>query len=115
MSHFISFSLRVLDAPWHVICEHDYTWICVHFLADKEIFSQVNFQYDVLAKRLRELSFLNNGVRIRLVDERQGKEENFAFLGGVKGFVEYIKRPKTVLHENIFSVSMPSADRKSVA
>ncbi len=107
--HFLRFNQGEREAPLHVIGEADKTGTCVHFLADKEIFSQVNFQYDVLAKRLRELSFLNNGVRIRLVDERQGKEENFAFLGGVKGFVEYINRPKTVLHENIFSVSMPSS------
>ncbi|HLR81895.1 MAG TPA: DNA topoisomerase (ATP-hydrolyzing) subunit B [Paenalcaligenes sp.] len=107
--HFLRFNRGEREAPLHVIGDADKTGTCVHFLADKEIFSQVNFQYEVLAKRLRELSFLNNGVRIRLVDERQGKEENFAFLGGVKGFVEYINRSKTVLHEDIFSVSMTSS------
>src|SRR5690625_4445634 len=95
--------------PLKVVGNTQQTGTLVHFLADKEIFSHINFQYDILAKRLRELSFLNNGVKIRLVDERQGKEEDFAFLGGVKGFVEYINRPKTVLHPNIFSVSASSA------
>ncbi len=74
----------------------------VHFLADEEIFGTIEFHYDILAKRLRELSFLNNGVKIKLVDQRTGKEEDFAFSGGVKGFVEYINRSKTVLHPSVF-------------
>lgn len=74
----------------------------VHFLPDDTIFSHIDFHYDVLAKRLRELSFLNNGVKIRLVDERNAKEDNFAFAGGVKGFVEFINQGKKVLHPNIF-------------
>ena len=74
----------------------------VHFLASKEIFGSVDYHYDILARRLRELSFLNNGVRIVLIDQRTGKEENFAFSGGVKGFVEYMNRSKNVLHPNLF-------------
>ncbi|GAB1388417.1 DNA topoisomerase (ATP-hydrolyzing) subunit B [Rubrivivax sp.] len=70
----------------------------VHFLPDLEIFQQNHeFHYDILAKRLRELSFLNNGVKIRLVDERNGKEDNFAFSGGVSGFVDFINQGKTAL------------------
>ncbi len=74
----------------------------VHFLASSATFSKIEYHYDILAKRLRELSFLNNGVKIRLLDQLAGKEENFAFSGGVKGFVEFINRNKTVLHNNIF-------------
>jgi len=74
----------------------------VHFLASRETFGTVDYHYDILARRLRELSFLNNGVKIILIDQRTGKEENFAFSGGVKGFVEYMNRAKNVLHPNLF-------------
>jgi DNA gyrase subunit B len=89
-------------SPMKVIGETDKRGTEVHFLPDDEIFQNIDFHYDVLAKRLRELSFLNNGVKIRLVDERQAKEDNFAYVGGVKGFVEFINQGKKVLHANIF-------------
>ena len=75
----------------------------VHFLPDPEIFQQNNdFHYEILSKRLRELSFLNNGVRIRLIDERTGKEDDFSGAGGVKGFVEFINAGKSITHPNAF-------------
>jgi DNA gyrase subunit B len=77
----------------------------VHFLASRKVFGNIDFHYDILARRLRELSFLNNGVKIVLVDQRVGKEENFAFSGGVRGFVEYMNRSKTVLHTNVFAAT----------
>ena len=74
----------------------------VHFMASTETFSRIDYHYEVLAKRIRELSFLNNGVAIELVDQRDGKSESFAYSGGVKGFVEYMNRSKSVLHPRVF-------------
>jgi DNA gyrase subunit B len=101
-AHFMEFRLGERVAPLTVTGPTDRRGTEVHFLASAEIFGQVDFHFDVLAKRLRELSFLNNGVKIRLVDQREAKEENFAFSGGVQGFVQYINRSKTTLHSNIF-------------
>jgi len=89
-------------SPLRVMGESNRRGTEVHFMADEEIFGHVDFHYDVLSKRIRELSFLNNGVKIELIDERDGRHENFAFSGGVKGFVEYINRAKSVLHANVF-------------
>jgi DNA gyrase subunit B len=92
----------VETSPMRITGDTDKRGTEVHFLPDETIFSNIDFHYDVLAKRLRELSFLNNGVKIRLVDERNGKEDNFAFAGGVRGFVGFINTGKKVLHPNIF-------------
>ena len=115
--HFMEFNRghaidRVIDvvdgvetSPLKVIGDTTKRGTRVHYLADEEIFGTVEYHYEILAKRLRELSFLNNGVKIRLVDQRTGKEEDFAFAGGVKGFVEYINRAKSVLHPTVFHSS----------
>jgi DNA gyrase subunit B len=74
----------------------------VHFKPSGEVFGNIEYHYDILAKRLRELSFLNNGVRIELDDQRNNKEEIFQFAGGIRAFVEFINRTKNVLHPHIF-------------
>jgi DNA gyrase subunit B len=90
-------------SPMQVLGETDKRGTEVHFLPDTEIFKEnADFHYEILSKRLRELSFLNNGVRIRLLDERTGKEDDFSGAGGVRGFVAFINKGKQVLHPNVF-------------
>ena len=101
-THYMEFRDGVAVKPLELAGETDRRGTEVHFLASKETFGHIEFHYDILAKRLRELSFLNNGCKIELIDQRTGKSENFAYAGGVRGFVEYMNRSKTVLHNNIF-------------
>jgi DNA gyrase subunit B len=101
-AHAMEFRMGVPQAPLKVTGKTERRGTEVHFLASKEIFGDIEYHYEILAKRLRELSFLNNGVKIKLVDQRSGKEEDFAFSGGIRGFVEYMNRAKTVLHPTAF-------------
>lgn len=100
--HFMEFHNGDPVAPLKVIGETERRGSEIHFMASKATFGLVEYHFDILAKRLRELSFLNNGVKISLIDKRDGKIENFSFTGGVKGFVEYMNRNKSVLHPNVF-------------
>ena len=69
-----------------------------YFKPDTEIFEEIEFDYDTLAQRLRELAFLNKGTKINLIDERTEKSEQFHYEGGIKSFVSYLNRNKVVLH-----------------
>ena len=101
-AHYMEFRRGEAVEPLRETGETDRRGTEVHFLAATETFTTVEFHYDILARRLRELSFLNNGVKIELIDQRTGKSENFAYAGGVKGFVEFMNRSKNVLHPNVF-------------
>jgi DNA gyrase subunit B len=103
--HQIEFRDGVALAPLAVTGTTERRGTEVHFMASQATFGKVEYHYEILARRIRELSFLNNGVKIELVDQRDGKTESFKFTGGIKAFVEYMNRSKNVLHSKIFYAS----------
>jgi DNA gyrase subunit B len=89
-------------APLAVVGETQDRGTVIRFKPSSQIFTNISFHYDILAKRLRELSFLNSGVRIELIDERENKSDVFAHAGGLQAFVAYLNRTRTPVHETVF-------------
>ena len=100
--HYAEFSRGKTTQSLKIVKDSNRRGTRVQFLASTDIFGPIDYRFDIFARRLRELSFLNNGIAIELIDKRTGQSELFSFSGGVKGFVAYINRNKQALHEKIF-------------
>jgi DNA gyrase subunit B len=115
---FQEYRRGVPQAPLAAIGESDQTGTKVTFKPDHEIFTNLEYDYDTLANRLRELSFLNSGLAVKLVDERAtGRSDNYQYKGGIREFVALLAQAKEPVHEDViaFTGEFPTGDGKGTA
>ncbi|SFV85441.1 DNA gyrase subunit B [hydrothermal vent metagenome] len=108
--HEQSYSLGVPDEPMKVTGKTDETGTKIHFKPSPEIFAITEFKYDILANRVRELSFLNSGVHIEIQELATGRKDVFEYDGGITAFVEHLNKSKTPIHTDIISISAERDD-----
>lgn len=104
------YHMGVPDAPLTAVADSDTTGSAIRFKPSTEIFTDTHYHFDLLAKRLRELSFLNSGVHITLRDNRSNEEKIFNYEGGIRSFVEHLGRKKTALHPSVFYFTVEKED-----
>lgn len=100
--HFLRFKEGIAEAPLKEVGPTEKRGTKVHFLSSEKVFGFVNYDYDVLTKRIRELSFLNSNIDIMLHDLRDGRSEDFSSSGGIEGFVNYINHNRKPVHPKVF-------------
>ncbi len=102
--HFQEYVMGEPVEPLRVIKETDMSGTEIRFKPSEDVFSDIEFHYDILAKRLRELSFLNSGIKIFLVDERSNKKDVFEYEGGITAFVQHLNKNKTPIHQKVIDI-----------